>query len=154
MKIVVVGVGNPILRDDSVGLKVAERAVKELQERGIDVHLELMTTTDFDVIGKIAGFDGAVIVDGIIGGEPGKVRVMALEDFNPSISFSGSHSLSLPTSLKIGYELFGDEMPEKLAIVAVEVEDPYTFSTECTERVEKAIPLAVKKVVDVVRSWL
>ena len=154
MKIVVVGVGNPILRDDSVGLKVAERAAEELRKRGIDVHLELMTTTDFDVISKISGYDCAVIVDGLLGDEPGKIRVMNLEDFGPSLSFSGSHSLSLPTSLKIGYELFGEEMPEKLAIVAIEVEDPYTFSTECTEKVERAIPSAVKKVVEIVEGWI
>ncbi len=153
-KIVIVGVGNPILRDDSVGLKVAERAAKELAEKGIAVNLELMTTTDFDIIGKITGYDGAVIVDGIVGEEPGKVRVMTLDDFKPSVSFSGSHSLTLPTSLKVGYELFGEEMPGKLAIVAVGVEDPYTFDTECTERVKSAIPDAVKKVVSIVEGWL
>ncbi len=150
--VVLIGVGNPILRDDSVGLKVAERAAKILRERGINVRLELMTTTDFDVIAKLLGEDRAVIVDGMIGENPGKIHVFSLEDFNPKLSFSGTHSLSLPTSIKLGYELFGDEMPDEITIVAVEVEDPYTFGRECTEKVERAIPEAVKKVVEIIYS--
>ncbi len=150
----VIGIGNPVLKDDAVGLKVAEIAAEELKAKGIEVKLELMTTTDFDVIGKLLGVKKAVVVDGILGESPGNVRVIKADELNPKISFSGTHSLTLATSIRLGYELFGEEMPEELVIVAVEVEDPYTFSTECSEIVKKAIPLAVKKVVEIVESWI
>ncbi len=150
----IIGIGNPVLKDDAVGLRVAEIAAEELKAKGIEVKLELMTTTDFDVIGKLLGVKKAVVVDGILGENPGSVRVIKADELSPKISFSGTHSLTLATSIKLGYELFGEEMPEELVIVAVEVEDPYTFSTECSDSVKKAIPLAVKKVVEIVENWI
>ncbi len=152
--IAIVGIGNPILKDDSVGLKVAEIAAKDLKKRKIEVKLELLSTTDFDVIGKLLGVKKAVIVDGILGENPGKIHTLKLEDLNPKLSFSGTHSLTLSTSIKLGYELFRDEMPEEIVIVAIEVEDPYSFGKECTKSVEKAIPLAVEKVKEIIESWI
>ncbi len=139
MKTVIVGIGNPYLKDDSVGLRIAE----ELKGK-VDADVEFLTTTDLDVVGKVLGYDRAIIVDAIKKvEEAGKVHVLDVDDLFITYHFSNSHSLDLATSIKIGYELFGDEMPKEIKIVAVEVED-VSFGYECTEEVRKAIPKAVE----------
>jgi len=139
MKTIILGIGNPFLKDDSVGIRVAE-----MLKGRVDADIEVLTTTDFDVIGKLLGYDKAIIVDGIkTGKEPGTVHVLSVDNLFVSYKFSGSHSLDLATSIKIGYELFGDEMPKEIKIVAIEVED-VDFGYECSESVKKAIPKAVE----------
>ncbi|KUK41124.1 MAG: Hydrogenase maturation protease [Clostridia bacterium 62_21] len=140
MRTIVVGIGNPVLRDDSVGIRVAQHF------EGL-VDTEILMTTDFKVLDKLLGYERAIIIDGVrLGQEPGTVLEFDVDDVFFTYTFSGTHNLSLPTTLKIGYELFGDEMPREIRIIAVEVEDVTTFGTECTPAVEAAIPEAVERV--------
>src|ERR1044072_2640099 len=62
VRTVVVGLGNPILSDDSVGIKVAEQVKRHLSaESGIDV-LEAYAG-GLRLMEAIAGYDSAIIVD-------------------------------------------------------------------------------------------
>ncbi|SHJ77063.1 hydrogenase maturation protease [Desulfofundulus thermosubterraneus] len=140
MRTIVVGIGNPVLRDDSVGIKVAQHF------EGL-VDTEILMTTDFKVLDKILGYERAIIVDGVrLGKEPGTVLEFDVDDLFYTCTFSGTHNLSLPATLKIGYQLFGDEMPRDIKIIAIEVEDITTFSKECTPAVQAAIPKVVERV--------
>ncbi|RJX20937.1 MAG: hydrogenase maturation protease [Ammonifex sp.] len=140
MRTVLVGIGNPVLTDDSVGIQIAQHF------EGL-VDTEILMTTDFKVLDKILGYERAIIVDGVrLGNEPGTVVEFDFKDLIFTHTFSGTHNLSLPTTLSMGYQLFGEEMPKEIKIIAVEVEDVETFGTECTPHVKAAIPRAVELV--------
>ena len=65
MKKLVVGIGNPLLGDDSIGMRVA----KELESE-----FEVKIITPSALIETIVGYDMVVIVDAISGvGKPGEV---------------------------------------------------------------------------------
>lgn len=148
MKVIVIGIGNPFLKDDSVGLRVAEEVGKKLR-----VDVDFLTNTDFDVINKILGYDVAIIVDAIKKfSNVGNVHVLSVDDLFKGYRFSGTHSIDLATSIKIGYEIFHDEMPKHLKIVAIEVED-INFGYDCSEEVKKAIPRAVEVIRDLIKSF-
>ncbi|MEW6182736.1 MAG: hydrogenase maturation protease [Bacillota bacterium] len=140
MRTIVVGIGNPVLSDDSVGIRVAQHF------EGL-VDTEILTTTDFKVLDKILGYDRAIIVDGVrLGNEPGTVSEFGIEELLFTPTFSGTHNLSLPATLSFGCRLFKDEMPKEIRIITVEVKDVTTFGRECTPPVEAAIPKAVERV--------
>jgi len=140
MKTIVLGIGNPILKDDSVGIKVVEEVKKRAE-----VDVDFMMSTDLDVVYKLMGYEKAIVVDGIkTGNEPGTIYVLSLDDLFVSYKFSSSHSLDLATAIKIGYEVFKDEMPKDLKIIAIEVDDANSFGYNCSESVRRAIPEAVK----------
>jgi len=145
VKVVVVGIGNPILRDDSVGIKVVEKI------RGrLDVDTAILTTTGFEVLDKILGYDLAIIVDAIkTGNEPGTVYELTIEDIFLTNHYTNSHNLNLATTLKLGYTIFPEKMPE-VKIIAIEAEDVENFGEKCTPKVEKAIP----KVVEIIERIL
>lgn len=146
MKTIVVGIGNPILRDDSVGIKVVEKLSKE-----IDIDTAILTTTNFEVLDKIMGYDRAIIVDAIrTGNDPGTIYELSIDDIFLTYSYTNTHNLTLATTLKLGYIIFPEKMPKEIKLIAVEVEDIENFGEECTPKVKEAIP----KVVDIIKREL
>ncbi len=134
MRKIVVGVGNPYMGDDAVGLKAAEIAG---QIYGVDV--ALLHTTSLRLVDAIEGYDLAIIVDSMIGDKPGRVHVFGMEDLELQ-NMALTHSMSLADALRIGAEFA--EMPE-VTVVAVEVQK---FSGEMSEDVQRAL----KMVLDVI----
>jgi hydrogenase maturation protease len=146
VKVIVVGIGNPILKDDSVGIKVVEELSKE-----VDVDTALLTTTNFEVLDKIIGYDKAIIVDAIkTGNDPGTIYELSIDDIFVTFSFTNTHNLTLATTLKLGYVIFPDKMPKEIKLFAVEAEDVENFGKECTPKVKEAIP----KVVELIKKEL
>lgn len=144
MKTIVLGIGNPFMADDSVGIRIAEAL-----EGAVDT--KILTTTDFNIIDAVLGYERAIIVDGVkTGNEPGTIIELSRDQIFSSYRFSGTHNLSLATSLQIGYNIFGDEMPKDIKIVGVEVEDIENFGKGCTPKVEAAIAPAI----GMVRNYL
>ena len=75
-----------------------------------------------------------------------KMVEVVMDPLFSSYRFLGTHNLSLATSLKIGYDLFGDEMPSDIRIIGIEVEDIENFGKGCTPKVEAAIAPAIETV--------
>jgi hydrogenase maturation protease len=146
MRTILIGIGNPVLTDDSVGIKIAQHL-----EAMVDT--EILMTTDFKVLDKILGYERAIIVDGVrLGNQPGTIMEFDPQDLLFTHTFSGTHNLSLPATLNIGYRLFGEEMPKEIKIITVEVKDAETFGTECTPPVKAAIPCVVELVLNYVQN--
>ncbi|MCS7214816.1 MAG: hydrogenase maturation protease [Thermodesulfovibrio sp.] len=139
MKSVVIGIGNPNFKDDGVGLKIAEKF------EGI-VDTVTLLNIGFNLIDSLLGYDRAVIVDGVkTGKEPGSIIEFDI-DFWGNVYASGTHNFSIFEIIRIGYQVFPDEMPKEIKIIGVEVEDVETLSKQCSPPVESAIPEAVSKI--------
>ncbi|QER42471.1 hydrogenase maturation protease [Thermodesulfobacterium sp. TA1] len=143
-KAIVIGIGNPNFRDDGVGYKIVE------QLEGL-VDTVCLLNTDLKVIDVMLGYDLAVIVDGVkIGVEPGTiVELDPLKTFE-KVYASGTHSLTVFEVIRIGYQVFPEEMPKEIKIIGVEVEDIDTLDRDCSLKVKAAIP----KVVQLIKEYL
>jgi len=151
MKTLIIGLGNPILTDDGVGVKVA-RAVREaLASEGQDE----VTVTEASVGGLylmelMTGYDRVILIDAIQtpGGQPGTIRRLTLSDLAsavPTQHSASAHDVNLPTALEVGRRL-GLALPEEIEILAVEAEDVITFGETCTPAVNAAIAVATQMV--------
>jgi hydrogenase maturation protease len=145
-KIVVIGLGNPILTDDGVGVKVAYEVEKNL---GPDLPPNL-TITEASVGGLrlmelLVGFDRVILIDALLtenGHKPGTIHHMTLEDLrniSPTQHSASAHDTSLVTALDAGIEI-GLHLPTEFSIYAVDVENILDFSNEPTPAVAAAIP--------------
>ncbi|MFZ5643470.1 MAG: hydrogenase maturation protease [Bacillota bacterium] len=140
MRTIVVGIGNPVLTDDSFGIKVAEQLSGIMETR-------VLSTTGFDVIDAILGYERAYIIDGVnTGANPGTIMELTPEDLMVELEFSGTHNLHLGAALHLGYRIFSEEMPREIKIFAVEVKDAVNFGIHCTPAVEAAITMVVDRV--------
>jgi hydrogenase maturation protease len=143
VKTLVLGMGNTILCDDGVGIYVAQEAAKRCQRD--DVDFADASVGGMRLLDLIAGYDRIVMVDAIktADGRPGDVHRLHPGDL-PTLHSGSSHDLSLIGALALGRGM-GMQLPadEDFVIVAVEVEEVWTFGEECTPAVTEAIPRAV-----------
>ena len=143
---VVLGVGNPIMTDDAIGL-VAVKAFEDRHGDIANVEVRYSERGGFDLLDLLDGCDHAVIVDAYVvsGVAPGTVLVRTLEDFTGSHHLYAAHGIDLPTAVTLGRQL-GADMPDRVDIVGVVVEDPYTVSEQMTPTVEAAVGPTVEQV--------
>jgi hydrogenase maturation protease len=146
--IIVLGLGNPILGDDGVGIHVV-RAAAARYAPAKDVTFTEASIGGVRLLDALAGYERVILVDAIQtrGGRPGDVYRLTASDLPASLHSGSTHDLSLPAALDLGRRL-GMALPAdpNLTLLAVEVEDVLTFDERCTPIVALAIPRAVEAV--------
>ena len=60
--------------------------------------------------------------------------------------FAKTHGLNLHGTLMLGQLLYPDEMPKKLVILGVEIQDITSFSDKLTSNVQRAIPQLIEAI--------
>jgi hydrogenase maturation protease len=147
MRALVLGIGNPILSDDGVGIRVA----REVEQNLNDPHVTVSETSaaGLSLLDSMLGYDKVIIVDAIQTkeGKAGQVYRMKPEDFSSAKRLSSPHQINLVTALELG-KMLNLTMPREISVFAVEAKDIATFSEKCTPEVEKAIPEVVKMVLE------
>jgi hydrogenase maturation protease len=147
MKTLVLGLGNPILSDDGVGIKIAQEVKEKLSYPQITV--AETSTAGLSLLDSIVGYDKVIIIDAVQTkeGNAGQIYRMGLQDFSSTKHFSSPHQINLATALELG-KMLNLAMPQKITIFAVEAKDITNFSEKCTPEVEQAIPEVVKMVLE------
>ena len=147
MKTLVLGLGNPILCDDGVGIRVAH----EVGNRLDNPHVTVAETSaaGFSLLDSIVGYDKVIIIDAIQTekGQAGQIYHMESADFSLTKHLSSPHQINLATALELG-KMLNMTMPREISIFAVEAKDIASFSETCTPEVEQVIPEAVEMVMD------
>ena len=147
MKILVLGLGNPLVTDDSVGLRVAAELKSRLADRP-----EVVVSEDYwgglRLMERMAGFDRAIVIDAICtGAPPGTIHRLTPGSI-PTQRSASTHDVNLATALALG-RTAGLHLPrdEDILLVGVEAEDILSFGEQCTPAVAAAIAPAVEEVV-------
>jgi hydrogenase maturation protease len=150
VKTLILGLGNPILGDDAVGVLAARRLKARLAGRpGVDVDEEYHG--GLRLMERLAGYDRAVLIDALCTGArpPGAWLRLGPGDL-PTQHTASAHDVNLPTALRLAAAM-GLKMPADIAIFAVEAERVLDFSEECTPAVAAAVPDVVEAVLAEVR---
>ena len=144
-KTLLLGLGNSILKDDAVGLRVVRALGERLTQE--EVHVEESSFANIDLLNFISAYDRLIIVDSIKteGGKPGDLYRMDLDDLHSTLHLSCPHDINLATALELGKRL-GMHIPGEIGIYAIEVEDNQTFSESCSPLVEEAIPRIIEEI--------
>ena len=149
--VLVLGLGNAILCDDGVGIKVVRHLAATSPQPGVDfVEAEV---AGFALLDILEGYDRAVVVDAVrlTDARPGEVVIFSNALLEPSLHLAAGHQIDLPTALEMGRQL-GRHVPAVVDIVGVQVQDDRTFSEDCTPAVEAAIEEAARVVMRIVRT--
>ncbi len=144
-KTLILGLGNPILSDDKVGIEVAHR-IEEKHNAGVDV-IEA-SVGGLGLLDLIVGYEKLIVVDSIKteGGKPGGLYRLELDDLERTIHTSSPHDTNFATAIEFGKRC-GLSVPEHIDIYAIEIEDNTTFSEQLTPPVKKAVPQIVDTIV-------
>ena len=143
--ILVLGVGNPILSDDGVGIHVV-RALQKKFSHIPDLEFDELSTGGLSLAERFVGYRYVIVIDALAlqGGIPGDVYRHTIEDYKTTIHSYCAHDCNLATAYEILEEQLGsDKMPVEVIIIGVEVEKIDEFSEELTDTVQKAMPEAI-----------
>ena len=155
MSTLIIGLGNPLVSDDSVGLHVAAKLRERLADRpGVAVVEDYWG--GLRLMEQMVGYDRVIVIDAICSGAPpGTIHHLAPGDM-PTQRSASSHDMTLPTALTLGRQA-GLRLPEDKAIVLVgiEAEDILSFGETCTPAVAAAVSPAAAYVLAVLdRSFV
>ena len=150
--ILVLCLGNDILSDDAFGMAVA-KALSMVTPAAEITEVEFAPIAGFALLEMLCHRRKALIVDTIqtYNCPPGTLHFFPAGHLTPSNHLVGSHQINLPTALALGAEL-GLEMPEVIDVLAVEAHDVTTLGLAMTPSVERAIPDAVTRISDWIRT--
>ncbi len=146
MKTLLLGLGNPILRDDGVGIKVAREVDRRVDSSWIEV--TEACTAGLDLLELIQGYTKVVLIDSIQvkGRRPGEIFLLDLNDLKTTIRLTSPHDVNLATAMELGRKL-GLPLPQEIKIYAIQVEDMFTFDEDCSPTVKRAISEIAEKII-------
>ena len=152
-KTLVLGIGNPILQDDGIGVHVVQQLKTE--------HLDLPQvkfldggTLSFSLIGEIEDATNLIVIDAAqLDDEPGSVRTFIGEEMDLFLGRqknSSVHDVTLIDLMSIA--LLSDRLPSRRALIGVQ---PGTidWGTEPTPAVKKAIPTVCNLTMELIKKW-
>ena len=147
--ILVLGIGNILMKDEGVGIRVINRLEKEGCE-GAD--LLDGGTGGFHLLDSLQSYKTVIIVDASLDAFPaGHVRILRpryAEDFPKQLS---AHEIGLRDLIDSARVL--GRLPE-IYLVAVSVKNFQDIGMELSPRVESAIPEAIQCINTIIRSLL
>jgi len=150
VKTLVLGVGNPLMRDDGAGPRVIE-----LLRTGFtfpaDVEVVDAGTMSFMILDLLRDVDRLIVVDAVrdTGDPPGTVFRMTPDEIAPNQVAHSLHDVRLVDVLQAA-SLIGST-PDTIAI-GVQIDTIEEWVLELSEPVEAAIPIAAGAVLDELRS--
>jgi len=150
MRTIILGVGNPILGDDGVGLKVARELKRRVKNPDVDI--DEAATGGINLMDQIIGYDKAILIDTITNKDvlPGEIRRLSIDDFSSFHSFN-PHDISLPEACKLARQLGETRVPRDITVFGISLERmPCEFGEELSDEISKTVP----KTVDMIMSEL
>ena len=157
MKTLLLGMGNPILTDDSIGVRLAGEIAGRLSGTPeLDVVREC-SVGGLELLQVLAGYERVIIIDSIrtVGGKPGDWYRFTAAALRETMNLSNVHDANFATALELGRRM-GARIPpdEEIHLLAVEVEENATFGETLSESLAAAYPRILEEIAAETRAIL
>jgi hydrogenase maturation protease len=142
----IICLGNELVRDDGIGIRVG-RVLARLPLPP-NAHVELAPHLGWNLLDVVAEADRLILVDAMSTGQPPGTCVSlegrAIERYNSGAA--ASHTLSIAELMELALRLAPGRAPTSLHFVGIEGVAFAEYGTELTPAVKAAIPVAVEAV--------
>lgn len=148
MKTIILGVGNPILCDDGVGIHVAKQLKKQIHHPNVTIDEAL--TGGMNLLDLILGYDKAIIIDAVKmkNAQNGEVRKFPLNDISTVHSYN-PHDVSLTEAIQMAEKLGEGRIPRKIVVIGISMNKmSYEFGESLSKKIAVAVPKAVEMTIN------
>jgi hydrogenase maturation protease len=151
---IIIGLGNTILTDDSVGIKVARQLYKYFYDSEC-VDLKEFYSGGIRLLDVLTGYDRAVIIDAILTKEnaPGKIHFLTMNNIDTTCNKVSVRDMDLTTALTFG-TLLELSLPSQYDIWGIKGADLHSFGESLSEEVAEAVPKVVNTIIEKIGLWL
>ena len=153
MKTLVIGLGNPILTDDGVGVWVARLVEERLRSSPVaDVEVTEASVGGLRLMEMMVGFQRVILIDASLARDlaPGSVSRMTLDELtaaSPHQHLASAHDTTLVTALNAGRRM-QLALPDEVIVFAIAAENVMEFGDWPTAAVAQAIAPTAQAVFD------
>ena len=148
MKTIIIGIGNPLLGDDGVGVLVAQQLRALIHNPKVTI--DEAFTGGMNLLDLIRGYDKAILIDTIHRKNKtfGSIDRYDLSDL-PTVHSHNPHDTSLIEAISLAKNLGDDNIPQQIIIYGVTIHQPcLEFTEEMSPQIREVIP----KIIDMVLS--
>ncbi|HYA15590.1 MAG TPA: hydrogenase maturation protease [Syntrophales bacterium] len=151
MKTLILGMGNPILSDDGVGLFIAEMLEGKIPCADVAVSA-MIGLSLFDLI---IGYDKLFIVDAMTttSGKIGELKKISEYDRYGTLHLFSSHGLDIFELMELGVRC-GLPMPRLAAVYGIEIGDEVAFSESISPALSEKLPGIISYIITDITSAL
>ncbi len=144
--ILILGIGNPILCDDGIGIHVVRRLKGLIKDTGII--LDEAYTGGLCLVDLLRGYTKSILIDAIKSprDKNGAIKRLTLDDL-PTTHSANPHDMSLYTAIQLAKKM-GDAIPQEIVIIGIVVNTPPCFGEHLTPEIDQSVPRAVNCVLD------
>ncbi len=151
LPILVLGLGNDLLKDDAVGIRVAERLQGTLPG---DVEVRATSLFGLALLDELIGREKVLLIDSYL---PEEFAGSEIQERN--LDWVGEATASCPHFVGLGeirevMRLLDLGFPREVRILAIPVSDPTTFCTEMTPEVAALVGEAAERARGIVQAWV
>ena len=151
------GMGNPLLTDDGVGVRLAAAIAARLPARADLTVVECCCTGGLNLLDVVEGYDRLIVLDSIKtrGGRPGTWYRFDGRSLRETMNLTNVHDANFATAMELG-RCVGVRLPadEAIHVFAVEVKENLTFGDALSPEVEAAMPGLVAQMLTEVATVL
>jgi hydrogenase maturation protease len=142
--VLVLGLGNDILRDDAAGLMVA-REIRRRLSRSDAIEVQETSEMGLSLLDYIVGFDDLILVDAVQTEQAPPGFLHELDDTRLKVlPLVSPHFLGVGEVVALGRQL-GLRVPRRVKIFAIEVKDPFTVKVGLTLPLRRVLrPVALR----------
>ena len=148
-EILVLGLGNEILSDDGVGVKIVNDLAPRLEMPGVDFNTSVLG--GLELLEIISGYHTIIIVDAIMTGlfQPGEMLRYSLGNYRETLHLSNPHDTNFKATLDFG-EKIGFQIPRVIRILAIEIEECLLFSNSFS----KTLAIKYQDILQTTQSYI
>jgi len=149
--ILILGIGNDILKDDGIGIKIIEEINKN--KFSDDIEFKTSILGGFDVLEIIQDYKKVILIDAIKtkDGVPGDIYYFKPSDFKETLHLSNIHDISFLNAIKLGKKLRFN-VPKEIHIIAIEILEDRIFGDNFTPELKSKFPKIVKSVKKIIKK--
>lgn len=158
-KILVIGLGNPILGDDGIGWHILG-AVKEAWESSHDsvfVEFEALAVGGLTLMEHMQGYSRALVLDALVAedAEVGGITELPLAEACEGRNWHlrSAHDTSLAMAMEVGRRL-GIQLPDVVWVIGVNIWREFEFSEMLSPRAAGAIENAKARALARLHAWM
>jgi hydrogenase maturation protease len=145
-RVLLLGLGNPIMGDDGVGILVV-RTLKQRVHARPDLEFKELSVGGIRLIEEMLGYETVFIVDSIDSKETsGQIREFSPEQFKQSQYESSPHTTNFATALELYKRLEPSRVPSSIRIFTIDIDSHFIFSDKLSRPVQTAAIKLVEQI--------
>ncbi len=157
MRTLLLGMGNPILSDDAVGVRLARDFKRQLTDiPDLDV-IDECPVGGLNLLDILTGYERVIVLDAMVTqeGKPGEWRRFTAGALLETAHLTSIHDANFATALELGRRVgMVLPRPEDIHVFAVEAAEILTFSERMSQVLEDRYPVYASAILSEVRQVL